>query len=284
MDFIITGALALLMFSVGLQIDFDKLKEHFIRPKALIVGLCIQIILLPITGYVIISLFDLNTEYALGVMLACAVPGGATSALITYWSGGDTALSINLTSINSFIITFISLPFILYISFETFLSENTSYTIKFLEVFLQLLLAIIFPVIIAILTKRYFHYFVEKSKRFFKVYMVAYYAIVIVAGIFLIFNESSNIDLQNDWKILLPSMFIMNLVLLILGYGASKMFNFKQEITKTIAIETAFQNNSLALALALSVIRIPKVGVPIMFYGIVMTLIGLVIVISSKRF
>jgi predicted Na+-dependent transporter len=75
------------------------------------VGLVNQLILLPLIGFAIVVLFPLKPEIAIGIMILAACPGGPTSNLIAHLANGDTALSVILTALSSFI-TIITIPFI----------------------------------------------------------------------------------------------------------------------------------------------------------------------------
>jgi BASS family bile acid:Na+ symporter len=75
------------------------------------VGLSNQLIILPLMGFAIASLFNLRAEIAIGIMILAACPGGPTSNLISHLAKADLALSVSLTAISSFI-TIITIPFI----------------------------------------------------------------------------------------------------------------------------------------------------------------------------
>jgi predicted Na+-dependent transporter len=75
---------------------------------------------------------------------------------------------------------------------------------------------------------------------------------------------------------------LSNIALLAIAYGVASLFKLDHKTSKTIAIETSFQNNNLAFALAISVISIPIVGIPSLFYGLIMTVMGLVIVFIER--
>tara|TARA_B100000768_G_scaffold181989_1_gene208109 strand:+ start:12116 stop:12487 length:372 start_codon:yes stop_codon:yes gene_type:complete len=103
---ILAIALIIIMFGMGLSLVKDDFIRLFQHPKAVIVGLVNQIILLPIIAYVLIYLLNVGTDIAIGVMILAACPGGPTSNLITYLAKGDIGLSISLTTVNSLIMFF----------------------------------------------------------------------------------------------------------------------------------------------------------------------------------
>ena len=90
---ILAIALIIIMFGMGLSLvkdDFLRILQH---PKAIIIGLFNQIVLLPIIAYALIMIFGVTADIAIGVMILAACPGRApTSNLITHLAKGDTGV------------------------------------------------------------------------------------------------------------------------------------------------------------------------------------------------
>ena len=110
-------ALALIMLALGLGLTGQDFLRVAKQPKDFLVGLICQLILLPIIAFLLLKIFNLPLEIALGVMIIAAAPGGVTSNVLTKFANGDVALSISLTAIIS-LISIISVPFIVFKSAE----------------------------------------------------------------------------------------------------------------------------------------------------------------------
>ena len=108
---ILAGSLIIIMLGMGLSLVIADFKRIFIYPKAIVVGLVNQLIILPLIGFAIAVAFPLAPEIAIGIMILAACPGGPTSNLIAHLAKGDTALSVNLTAMSSFA-TILTIPFI----------------------------------------------------------------------------------------------------------------------------------------------------------------------------
>ena len=96
-------ALGIIMFGLGLDLtlaDFRRVQQH---PKAVVVALGCQLLLLPAICFGLVLLFDLPPLLAIGLMLLAASPGGTTANLFSHLFRGDVALNITLTAINSVI-------------------------------------------------------------------------------------------------------------------------------------------------------------------------------------
>ncbi|MEL6926876.1 MAG: bile acid:sodium symporter, partial [Bacteroidota bacterium] len=87
------ASLFIIMLGMGLSLVVDDFRRVARYPKATVIGLINQLILLPIIGFGLCYLFKLPNEMAIGLMLLAACPGGVTSNLISHVSRGDTALS-----------------------------------------------------------------------------------------------------------------------------------------------------------------------------------------------
>jgi bile acid:Na+ symporter, BASS family len=103
--------LALLMFGLGLSLtvaDFARLKSH---PKAVLIALVLQIIVLPLVCYALIIAFGIAPIVAVGLMLLAASPGGVSANLFSHLFGGNVAMNISLTAINT-VLSIATLPLI----------------------------------------------------------------------------------------------------------------------------------------------------------------------------
>ncbi|MBF2052936.1 MAG: bile acid:sodium symporter [Candidatus Sericytochromatia bacterium] len=101
-------------------------------PKAAAVGLAVQILFLPLVGFGLANLLPMDPVLAVGLMLLAACPGGATSNLITWLARGDTALSVTLTAISSFV-SVLTIPLILSFSLHWFMGSSQSVEVPFLQ-------------------------------------------------------------------------------------------------------------------------------------------------------
>ena len=131
-------ALALIMLALGLGLTVQDFLRVAKQPKDFLVGLICQLLLLPFIAFLLLKIFNLPTEIALGVMIIAAAPGGVTSNVLTKFANGDVALSISLTAIISLISIF-SVPFIVFKSADLLKVSEISNAIKLVRDFFKLL-------------------------------------------------------------------------------------------------------------------------------------------------
>ncbi len=111
-EVILPLALAFMMFTLGLGLGVSDFTRVITRPRDILIGLCLQIGLLPVVGLVLIAVWPLSPEIAIGVMLIAVAPGGVTSNYLTALARGDIALSVSMTAVTS-ILSVITIPLIL---------------------------------------------------------------------------------------------------------------------------------------------------------------------------
>ena len=122
-DIILPLSLIFIMFSLGLGLKVQDFKNIMNNPKAFIIGIVNQMIVLPIVAFLIIIMFNLPSNLAVGIMILSCCPGGVTSNILTKLAKGDTALSISCTAVAS-LLTVITLPLIVGFSVTYFMGNN----------------------------------------------------------------------------------------------------------------------------------------------------------------
>lgn len=109
-DVALTASLFLLMLGMGLSVKPRDFRSVFARPS-LVLFACVNIlVVIPAIGVLLVRLFDLPTDLAVGVMLTATMPGGMMSNLMTDLGRGDLALSLSMTLLISVVYILIA-PF-----------------------------------------------------------------------------------------------------------------------------------------------------------------------------
>ena len=147
-------SLAIIMFGMGLTLVVGDFGRLFTYPKAVIVGLCNQLIFLPLIGFSIILLFDLSSSMAIGIMILALCPGGPTSNLITQVARGNIGLSVTLTALAS-LITVFTIPIILSKAITYFTGETgVVIELPIVQTMLQILIITVIPVSIGMVIRK----------------------------------------------------------------------------------------------------------------------------------
>lgn len=95
---LLNAILAIVMFSIAIDLRPRDFKTLASAPKPLLVGLLSQFVVLPALTFILVMLTRPAPSVALGLMLVAACPGGNISNFITHRAGGNSALSVSMTA------------------------------------------------------------------------------------------------------------------------------------------------------------------------------------------
>ena len=236
--------LALIMLGLGMGLSMQDFIRVGKQPKDFFIGLICQLILLPIVAFALIQIFDTPIELALGVMIIAAAPGGVTSNVLTKFAKGDVALSVSLTAIISLISIF-SVPFIVLKSAELLSISNISRDISMVSISLKMFFVVTLPIIIGMLIKKYATNFVINNTLAIQRISIALFIFVFIA----IYIEEWDRIISFLTKAGLVA-FILNLVMMIVGYYVAKFFASGIKQRRCISLECGLQNGTLAVVVA----------------------------------
>jgi len=269
-------ALIIIMLGMGLTLKITDFTRIFAYPKAVVIGLFSQLIVLPLVGYGIVWLFPLNPEYAVGIMLIALCPGGPTSNLISHLAKADLALSITLTALSSAITVF-TIPILLSFSIEYFLGEAKTIAIPFLSTILKIMAVTIFPVIIGMLVKAKFPNFANKVIGAVNKVSIVFFVLVLVVAVV---QNSENI-INSILSLGLP-LLLLNVITVLLGFFIATVFGIELRQTITISIETGIQNGTLAITIALGILDNFSMALPCALYSIIMFILIIPVVVYGR--
>jgi BASS family bile acid:Na+ symporter len=259
-------SLAIIMLGMGLTLTIADFKRVAIIPKPVIIGLIAQLILLPASAFLLVSLWPMSPEFAVGIILLAACPGGATSNLFAYLGRCDTALSITLTAISS-LITIFTIPIIVNMGLHVFMGASADIKLPVLETMLKIMVITIVPVWIGMQLRKYKPTLADKAERPVK---IASGIIITVFILGAIFKDRANVI---PYFIQIGGAALtLNLLTLGLSYGFAKAFGLVHKQASTISIEGGIQNGTLAIAIATSatLLNNSQIAVPAAIYSLIM--------------
>jgi BASS family bile acid:Na+ symporter len=242
-------ALAVVMFGVALGISLNDFKILFRQPKAVLVGVLSQFVLLPFITFCVVYIVKPQPSIALGMMMVADCPGGNISNFMTHLAKGNTALSISLTAFATFAAVFMT-PF--NFQFYGNLYPPTAQILKKVALnpfdLIQLVLMILgVPLILGMLLRHYRTDFAVKVSKLLKPLSIVIFAAIVIIAF------SKNIDMFNAY---IHHVLILgighNILAILLGFLLAKAFKLSFVDQKTLAIETGIQNSGLGLLLIFS--------------------------------
>ncbi|KXX70735.1 bile acid:sodium symporter family protein [Flammeovirga sp. SJP92] len=271
-------ALAIIMLGMGLSLVPDDFKRILKKPWAVLIGLVLQIVCLPIIAFGIAYYLALPSFIALGLIILAACPGGPTSNLITHLANGDTALSVTLTAVSSFA-TIITIPFVINLGSSFFLSQDQTILLDVPDTIKKIMIVSIIPIILGMSIRKFLPGFAQKMA---KPTRIASAVILIVMIVGIVVKERNNVVAyfaQAGMATLLLNVFTMGL-----GYGIARLAQLKSAQATSIAIETGIQNGTMAITIAIGIMGRVDLSIAAGVYSLIMFFTsGAIIFIFSKK-
>ena len=258
-------ALALVMFGLGLSLtvqDFGRLREH---PRSVVLALVLQMLVLPAVAVALIVLMDVQPIYAVGLMLLAASPGGVSANLFSHLFGGNVAMNISLTAINT-VLSIVSLPLIANWAIATYLQSGQVVPLQFGKV-LEVVGVIMVPVVIGMVVRSRRPDFSERMGPPMKVFSA-----VVLAVFSLIAIVKEWTALTESFSSLGPVVLAFNLASLLVGYYLSRWAGLDKSIATAVSFEIGLHNSTLAIFVALSVLGNLQLALPAALYSVSMYL------------
>ncbi len=276
-DVILPIALAFIMFSLGLGLTFDDFARVARRPKDFFAGAFSQIILLPLVALILVSLWPLSPELALGVMIIAAAPGGVTSNLLTSFARGDVALSISLTAIIS-LVSVITIPLIVVMSYQLLVGSGGPGDISVTETALSVFVIVTVPVVGGIALRRVATDLARTVEPWSRRISTVLFVLVLAGAIV---QERDNIVPYFADAGLVT--LVLNVVMMALAYGLAGILASGKAQRVAISIECGLQNGTLAIAVAVLLFGAGPVVIPAATYSLIMFATSLLFIAFLRR-
>ena len=257
-------ALFIIMLGMGLGLTLDDFKRVLVEPKAVVVGLIAQLILLPLVGFGLATVFPLSPELAVGVMLLAACPGGPTSNMLSYLIKGNVALSITLTAITT-LITVFTIPLVVNLSMQNFMGEGTALQLPLANTVIQIAVITLIPISIGMMLHHYTPKLAAKVEKSVKWLSLFFLGLIIVG---LLLKERANVPsffLQVGWVTL-----TLNIIMMAIGYQLAILSQLDRSRAKSITVEVGIQNGTLAITIATTLLNMPTMAIPAAIYALIM--------------
>ncbi len=234
-----------MMFGVALDLSTRDFKRVFLNPRSTLIGMTSQLILLPLFTFILVLVWDMPNSMKMGLLLVAACPGGNISNYLVHRSGGNTALSITLTSIAT-LLSVLMTPFMFFVYSRYFfkLQHEVALNVDIGQMIGILLQLILIPLALGMSIHHFFPRFTSRIKKVIKPLSIILLIIIIIVAL------SQNISNAKEY---IPLVFALVLIhnggAYLIGYLFAKSLKEPEENARAIAFETGIQNAGLGLIL-----------------------------------
>ncbi len=263
-EVVLPVALAFIMFSLGLGLTLDDFARVARRPRDFFVGALSQVLLLPAVAFLLVSLWPLPAELALGVMIIAAAPGGVTSNILTAFARGDVALSISLTAVVS-LLSVVTIPLVIFVSYGLLVGGDIGADVSLAKTAISVFVIVTIPALLGLLLRRRAEGLAVRFEPLARRVSTWLFALVVAGAIY---QERSNIvDYLADAGLV---TLVLNVVMMALAYLIARIFASGPRQRVAISIECGLQNGTLAIAAATLLFGGGLVTVPAATYSVIM--------------
>ena len=244
--FMINAAIGLMMLGVALELKLEDFKRILIAPKAPVIGLVAQFVLLPVFTFLLTLIIKPPPSVALGMILVAACPGGNLSNIMTYLARGNCAISVSMTAVST-LAAIIMTP--LNLALWGSLNPHTAgilrkVSLSPLDVFVTVFIILGIPLCVGLLIARSFPTLAAKVRRPFKIFSLIFFIGIVAAA------------LAANWQyfinyigLVFIAVLVHNALALNLGFWAGRVSGLTEEDTRAVSIEVGIQNSGLGLVL-----------------------------------
>ncbi len=243
---IINAAIGLMMLGVAIDLKLTDFKRILLAPKAPLIGLAAQFILLPFFTFLLTLAIKPQPSIALGMILVAACPGGNLSNLMTHLAKGNCAISISMTAVSTAAAVILT-P--LNLSLWGSLNPDTALILQDVrlnprDVFVTIFFILGVPLTIGMILSKLFPGLADRVRNPFKIFALVFFILIVLGA------------LAANWKIFLQviglvivAVFIHNALALNIGYWSGRLFGLNEPDSRAVAIEVGIQNSALGLVL-----------------------------------
>ncbi|WP_310451922.1 bile acid:sodium symporter family protein [Sulfuritalea sp.] len=276
-DKLLPLALAFIMFSLGLTLVLADFKRVFTRPKAMVVGLLGQLLVVPMSAFAVALAWGLAPEMAVGLMILAACPGGVSSGLLTHLARGDTALSISLTAVTS-VAAVVTIPLVVDLAMRQFMQSGVGVDFPLLQMVRGVFLLTSVPVVLGMSLKAWRPALALRLERPTGRLATVLFILIVLAT----FVSQRQVLLDNLGSIG-PAAMLLNLLVISAGLAMAAASGLRRRDRIAVATECGLQNAGLGIFIAAGIMQSPTMTVPSVVYALLMNFgaIGFVILMRS---
>jgi BASS family bile acid:Na+ symporter len=262
---VLPSLLCILMLGLGMSLSMADFARVIKYPKAVIVALICQMFFLPFCAFFIALLFNLQPEYAVGLMIIASAPGGSSAALLSHLFKGDVALNITLTALNSLLALF-TMPLVVKFAVFYFYGNATNIALP-LDKVAQVFMYVLAPAIVGMVIRKYLPVLTHKTEKPLRYGSIA--IVTLLVG-FIAYSLSKKLPTYNDLPIIASAVLTFNIVSLLCGYYIPMFFEINPKQATAIVMEIGIHNTTLSIFVAFTAMQMPAMAILPAIYGLIM--------------
>lgn len=228
----------IIMFGMGLTLSTQDFKNVFKAPIKVIVLAVAQFAIMPLLAVLLVFVFNLPKEIAIGVILVGCSPGGTSSNVMTYLAKGNVALSVTATSVTTLLAPIVTPALTLWLA-------GAFLPVSFSSLFMSIVQIVLLPIILGFIVQLFFEKTTQKA-----IGLLPLISVVGIIGVLTAVVSNNTTNIIKSGLLIFAVVILHNSLGYLIGFFVAKAFKFELADAKTTSIEVGMQNSGLAAALA----------------------------------
>lgn len=270
-------ALFIIMIGMGLTLTPADFQREARAPRGMILGTVLQLVGMPLIGFLLIYLLGLTPAIAIGLIIIAACPGGTTSNLVAFMARGNVALSIMLTVIAS-LATILTLPVSVNLALDLLTDNAVAVRLPVGQTVLMLSVLILIPVAIGMAVRGHNPALAAKADRWVGLFGAVVLLLLIIGISIANRDRLGGLLIESG-----PACVLLNIGGIILGLAGARVAGLNRRDGLTIATELGIKNGTLGMLVAMTLLSNTEMAVPSAVYGILMYLFGFGLIYYGRR-
>jgi BASS family bile acid:Na+ symporter len=261
---LIVPLIQIIMVGMGTTLSLSDFARVLALPRAVLVGIVLQFLVMPLSGFFLAHLFGFSGAVAAGIVLIGSVPGGVASNVMTYLAGGNVALSVTMTACS----TLLS-PVMTPLAMKLLAGEFVE--VSFMSMMMSIIRMIILPIAVGIIA----NWVLSGHKSWARIQRgLPILSMVAICVVLALITAPARDQLLAVAFSLLAVVMIHNAVGFLLGYWGARAVRLEESVARTASIEVGLQNAGMASGLAVNVLHNPEAGLAAAIFGPWMNMTG----------
>lgn len=258
----IVWGLAVIMLGMGMTLTVDDFRRVLTMPKPVAIGFFAQFTIMPLLGWSIGLLLQLDTPFAVGLVLVACCPGGTASNIVTFLARADLALSVIMTAIST-------LAAVIMTPFLTQWLAGSRVPVDALGLLWSTMQVVVLPVIAGLMLNRFCPKLVQPVLPVAPLVSALTVALICAS----IIGQSAT-AIRASAGVLLLAVFLLHAGGFTLGYLVARLLGQAVTVARTVSIEVGMQNSGLGVVLARRHFADPLTAVPCAISSVFHSVIG----------
>jgi len=268
---LIVWGLAVIMLGMGITLTFDDFRQVLAAPRPVLLGFVGQFTIMPLLAWAVATTLELDTPFAVGLILTGACPGGTASNVVTYLARANVPLSVLMTTCST-------MGAIVLTPLLTAWLAGTLVPVDAWGLFLSTVQVVLLPVVLGLTLN-------QLSPRLVRVVqpvapLVAILAIALIVGSIV---GQSAAAIRGSAGVLTLAVVLLHSGGFALGHLLGRVFGYEEAIQRTVSIEVGMQNSGLSVVLARQHFADPLTAVPGAMSSVAHTVIGSLLAAAWRR-